>query len=189
MPLVRGHYATSNPEWTLAGRPVGLNRQNMPRMACVNDSAALTSQIMFSTALHLDAGDAVAALSFQSGTVAASSPTNWWFALYDDSATPVLMAQTADQLTAAWAANTVKTLALATPQAIARTGIYYAAVMVKATTAPSLLGVATLSPASAGWLAGDKVLGQNSGSSLTTTAPATIASPSAAAFVPRVVAT
>ncbi|GLZ36217.1 hypothetical protein Lesp02_84040 [Lentzea sp. NBRC 105346] len=190
MPLTRGNYPVTNPQWTLAGKPSGLNRQNLPREDCVTDlDTALTTQVMLSAALHLEAGDIVTNLTFKSGATAANTPTNWWFALYDDSATPALLSQSADQLTAAWAANTVKTLALATPQLISRPGIYYAAIMVKATTVPSLVGVATFAGASAGWLSGDKTLAQTSGAALTTTAPATIATPTAKAFVPRVVAT
>jgi len=189
MPLTRGRYPITDPRWTLAGKPSGILRENISRNDCVTDlTTALTTQVMGSTALHLEAGDLVTNLTFRSGATAAGTPTNWWFALYDDSATPVLLAQTADQLTAAWAADTVKTLALATPQLISRPGIYYAAIMVKATTVPSLIGRTGLAGASAAWLSGDKVLAQTSGSALTTTAPATVATPTTTAFVPRVVA-
>ena len=99
------------------------------------------------------------------------------------------MAQSADQLTAAWAALTAKTLSLATPQLITRSGVYQASIMMKATTPVSLLGVAALADAVSGFVSGDKVLAQNSGSALTTTAPATIATPSAVGFIPRVVVT
>lgn len=190
MPLVRGRYPVTDPQWTIAGKPGGMYRQNVQRQHVISDAAAgLTTQIMLSAALHLEAGDLVTNLSLSSGATAAVTPTNWWFALYDDSATPVLLAQTADQLAAAWAANTVKTLPLATPQLITRGGIYYAAVMVKATTVPSLVGVATLAAGTAAWIAGEKTLAQSSGSALVATAPATIATPTAAPFVPRVVAT
>jgi hypothetical protein len=189
MPLVRGHYPVTNPDWTAAGKPAGVFRQNITRTACVTDnSSALTTQVMFSTALHLEAGDQVTSLSFCSGSTAAATPANWWFALYDDSATPALLAQSADQTSTAWAASTVKTLALATPQLISRAGIYYAAIMVKAGTVPSLVGVTAQVAASTGWGASEKTLSQTSGSSLTATAPATIATPTAVGFVPRVVA-
>jgi hypothetical protein len=190
MPLTRGRYPVTDPQWTLGGKPSGLYRQNMPRLACVTDAVAgLTTQVMASVALHCEAGDVISTLSFGSGATAAVTPTNWWFALYDDSATPALLAQSADQLTAAWAANTIKTLALATPQLISRAGIYYAAIMVKATTVPSLVGATVLAATgSTGWTAAEKTLAQASGSALVATAPATIAAPTATAFVPRVVA-
>ncbi|MEV8031390.1 hypothetical protein [Streptomyces sp. NPDC086182] len=189
MPLTNGRYPAKNAQWMLAGQPGGTYRSNLDRSMSVSDFASLTTQTMQSAALYLQAGDLVTSLTFKSGSTAAGTPTNWWFALYDDSNTPALLAQSADQLTAAWAASTAKTLALATPVAIARTGIYYAAVMVKATTPPSLLGAGTLAGAVSGYVTGDLVLAQNSGASLTTTAPATIATPSAIGFVPRVVAT
>jgi hypothetical protein len=189
MPLTNGRYPSKNREWMLSGQPGSTYRSNLDRAAVVNDFASLTTQTMQSTALYLQAGDLVTNLTFKSGATAAGTPTNWWFALYDDSNTPVLLAQTADQLTAAWAASTAKTLALATPYAVPRSGIYQAAVMVKATTPPSLLGAATVAAAVSGFVTGDLVLAQNSGASLTGTAPATITGGSAIGFVPRVVAT
>lgn len=189
MPLTNGHYPSKRPEWLLSGQPSGMYRSNLERALCVTDSASLTTQVMQSAALYLQAGDLVTNLTFKSGSTAAGTPTNWWFALYDDSATPALLAQTADQLTAAWAAASAKTLALSSPVSVSRSGIYYASVMVKATTTPSLVGAGTVAGAVSGFVAGDLVLAQNSGASLTGTAPATIASPSAVGFVPRVVAT
>lgn len=189
MPLTNGRYASKNPQWMLSGQPSGTSRSNLDRVLCVSDFASLTTQVMQSAALYLQAGDLVTNLTFKSGSTAAGTPTNWWFALYDDSATPALLAQSADQTTGAWAANTAKTLALSAPVTIARSGIYYAALMVKATTPPSLLGAGTVAGAASGFVAGDLVLAQNSGASLTATAPATIATPSAIGFVPRVVAT
>jgi hypothetical protein len=188
MPLVNGRYGPKNPNWLLAGQPAGLSRANIERQLVLNDGAVLTTQVMLATALPLFAGDTVSSLAFSSGGTAAVSPTNWWVALYSDDATPQLLAQSADQLTAAWAANTVKTLSLASAVQIPRTGVYYAALMVKAGTTPSLLGLATLTGAVTGYTAGDKLLTSLSGAALTGTAPGTIASPSASAFVPRVVA-
>ena len=185
MPLVRGRYAVLNPAWLTAGQPAGQDRRNLDRFDADADLAALTTQVMLSVALPLQAGDTVTNLAFKSGATPAGTPTNWWFALYDPAGN--LLAQTANQAAAAWAADTTKTLALATPQGIAAAGVYYAAVMVQATTVPTLVGV-TLGRAalSTGFTAADRVLAQTSGSGLTTTAPATIASPTAVATVPLV---
>jgi hypothetical protein len=189
MPLVNGHYSPVNPEWLADGSPSGFRRSNLPRYLVTNDYTTLTTQVLLSAAIALQAGDTVSALTFKSGGTAAVTPTNWWVALYDDSATPALMGQSADQLTAAWAAVTSKTVSLATPKLIPRSGIYYAALMMKAATPVSLLGVAALVDAVSGFVSGDKVLAQNSGSGLTTTAPATITGGSAVGFIPRVVVT
>ena len=189
MPLGNAHYPNPNPDWALEGSPTAFKRANMDRLRVTSDFAILTTQVMLNVAVVLQAGETVTNITFKSGTTAAGTPTNYWFALYDDSATPALLAQTADQLTAAWAANTAKTLALSAPQTVPRSGVYRAAIMVKATTPPSLLGVATLDVATGGFVSGDKPLAQLSGSSLTTTAPATVASPTAISFVPRVVLT
>jgi hypothetical protein len=165
-------------------------RSNLERNWLTSNAAALTTQVMTSVALPLVAGDIVTNLTFQSGATAAGTPTNWWFALYDTSATPALIAQSADQLTAAWAANTAITLPLSTAYTVTTSGIYYAAVMVKATTVPTLAGVTLQNAASAGAIvSGQSILAQTSGSSLTTTAPATIASPTTVATIPYVVVT
>lgn len=168
----------------------GVHRANLRRTQCAGNLAALTTQVMTSVALFLRAGDVVENLSFMSATTAANTPTNWWFALYSNAATPALLGQSADQLTAAWAANTTKTLELSSPVTISETGVYYAAIMVKATAVPTLVG-ATLHHAnvSGGVLAGESVLARTSGSSLDTTAPATIATPTTVATVPLVIAT
>ena len=146
--------------------------------ATTDVAAALTTQVMTSVPFVLEAGDKVTSISVLSGATAAGTPTNWWFALYDTSATPALISQTADQLTAAWAADTVKTLALATAYTATATGVYWIGIMVKATTVPSLIcKVAGRAAANGALLTGYKVKGQTSGSALTTTAPATIATP------------
>lgn len=190
MPLVRGHYPVTNPEWLRDGSSTGVLRANMSRLQVVSNAAALTTQVMTSVALPLEAGDVVTNLTFISATTAAGTPTNWWFALYDYSDTPALIAQTADQTSTAWAANTAKTVALASAYLVPRSGIYYAAVMVKATTPPTLAGVTLHNAADAGAIvSGQKVLAQTSGSSLTDTAPATIATPTTVATIPYVVAT
>jgi hypothetical protein len=151
-------------------------------------AAALTTQVMTCVGVPLRAGDVITNIAAKSGATAAGTPTNWWFALYSSAATPALLAQTADQTTGAWAANTAKTLALVTPQTILVDGVYYVAIMMKATTVVSLLcAVLPLAGASAGVLSGDATMAETSGASLTTTAPATIASPTSSVNLPYVV--
>lgn len=164
-------------------------RRNLPRTG-LTDSAgdtghvALATGVMTSVPIFLVAGDLITNLSFVSGATAAGTPTAWWFGLYDTQATPALIAQTADQTTTAWAANTVKTVALATAYRVVKTGLHYAAINVTATTVPSLLGTVGVKPV----VTGERNLSQSSGSGLTTTAPATIATPTVKNFVPLAVA-
>ncbi len=184
-----GHYPATDPQWSLNGAPAGMFRANLRRSECGGNLAALTTQVMTAVALYLEAGDTVTNLTFMSGATAAGTPTNWWFALYSTAATPALLAQTADQTSTAWAADTAKTLALAAPYAVTATGIYYAAVMVKATTVPTLIGASIQADASGAVVTGQKVLANTSGSALTATAPGTIATPTTVGTVPYVVAT
>jgi hypothetical protein len=85
-------------------------------------------------------------------------------------------------LTAAWAADTVRTVALASPVTITKSAIYWVGIMVKATTVPSLLGSVGSKPV----ITGEPALAQASGSALTGTAPATITSGTAQRAVPLV---
>ncbi|MDX3582534.1 hypothetical protein [Streptomyces europaeiscabiei] len=179
------HYSTADP-----ASPDTFFRRNLPRVGLYDSAGdtgqvALTTQVMTSVPIYLHAGDVITNVSFRSGATAADTPTNWFFALYSKAATPALLAQTADQTTTAWAANTTKTVALATAQTITESGIYWVGIMVKATAVPTLLGTIA-APAIA---TGERNLSQSSGSSLTTTAPATIATPTAKQFVPYVVLT
>lgn len=176
-----------NDEYLFEGSPSGLLTSNLPRRDATGNLSALTTQVMLSVALPLQAGDVVTNLTFVSGDTAANTPTNWWFALYDPAG--ALIAQTADKTSTAWAANTAKTLPLATAYMVTTPGVYYAAIMVKATGCPTLVGVATQNAVMNGALGlGMKVLAQTSGSSLTTTAPATIATPTTVATIPLVIA-
>lgn len=161
-------------------------RYNIPRAPLdVGDVAIGASGVMLSTPIFLSAGETVTSLTFRSGATALATGTNHWFALYSCDATPALLAQTADQGSAAWAANTTKTLALSAPQTLTRSGFYWAAVMVAASTVPTMVGARYMP----GLVAGERNLGQTSGSSLTSTAPGTIATPTAVQFVPVCVAT
>ena len=179
--------------WANAGDPASPDtflRRNQPRV-CLYDSASDTGQValatgvMTSVPIPLRAGDVITNISVRSGATAANTPTNYWFALYSNAATPALLSQSADQTSTAWAANTTKTLALAAPQTITVDGIYWVGIMVTATTPPTLLG----SVAAPAIVTGERNLSQSSGSTLTTTAPGTIASPTAKQFVPYVVLT
>jgi len=187
MPLANGKYPIKNPAWLQAGQPSGVYRENFPRAQVSTDLAALTTQVMSAVAIPLQAGDVVTNITFKSGATAAGTPTNWWFALYDGAATPNLITQTVDQLTGAWAANTAKTLPLATAYTVTAPGIFYLAVMVKATTVPTLIGFTSFAGAAGGVLTADKALSVTSGSSLTTAATATLASPTNVATVPYAV--
>lgn len=186
-----GGLATLDTAGNLVGNmdlpPTGMLRANLRRSECGGNLAALTTQVMTAVALHLRAGDVITNLTFCSATTAAGTPTNWWFALYDTAATPALLRQTADQTSTAWAANTAKTVALATPYTVPTTGVYYAAVMVKATTPPTLVGASLHTGAAV--VTGQKVLAVTSGSSLTDTAPATLATPTTVGTVPYCAAT
>lgn len=184
------HLPLAFEDWLLGGSSTAIRRESLQRRHLSTDhAAALVTQVMTHVAVPVINGDVITNLTFASGVTAAGTPTNWWFALYTPAG--VLIGQTADQLTAAWAADTPKTLPLASPtNYTAADGILYAAIMVKATTVPSLVG--SLMPRAAvstGFVSGQVRLAGNSGAALTTTAPGTIATPTAQVQVPYCVLT
>lgn len=169
-----------------SGNTVNAVRETIDRRLLNTDVAgALTTQVMLAAAIPLRNGDIITNIAVQFGATAAVTPTNWWFALYSNATTPALLAQTADQATAAIAANALKDIALATPQLITTTGIYYVGIHVKAATVPSLpCRVVATAACNGAILTGYKVLAQTSGSALTDTAPATIATPTTVVNIP-----
>lgn len=114
--------------------------ESIPRNLCNEGNiSGLTSGSLAFQAVYLRAGQVVTNISFFSATTAAGTPTNQFFALY--SAAGVLLAQSANDTTNAWAANTIKTLAMTSPYTVRQSGLYYLALMVTATTVPTLKGV------------------------------------------------
>lgn len=116
----------------------GTLAETVPRNQCVETiSTALTSGTLHVTQIYLRAGLLVSNISYFSASTAAGTPTNQFFALYDGGQLN-LLARSANDTTTAWAANTIKTLAMSTPYTVQATGLYYVGVMVTATTPPTL---------------------------------------------------
>ncbi len=157
-------------------------RSNIPAWACVSDLAATTTDVAIGTRIFLRKGDVVTNLTFVSGATAAGTPTHWFHALYDPDG--ALLKQSADQLTAAWAANTAKKLALSTPQTITVDGWHIAATAMTATTVQTLIGNAPIVTASGAVHTGSKPLGFTFGSALAGVAPATTGTQTAVAKCP-----
>ncbi|RLL68126.1 right-handed parallel beta-helix repeat-containing protein [Streptomyces sp. Z26] len=115
------------------------------RLRVGTSSAAMTSGVLYLVPVWLPKGVAISSISFVSGGTAAGTPTNYWFTLHDKDRKA--LARSADQTTTAWAASTVKTLAIAqttagTASSYTTTyeGLHYLGIMVKATTMPSIAG-------------------------------------------------
>ncbi|QCX81039.1 Plasmin and fibronectin-binding protein A precursor [Streptomyces sp. YIM 121038] len=125
-------------------RPAG-RFETTSRLRCGTSSSAMTSGVLYLVPIWLPKGAVISNLSFVTGGTGVGTPTNYWFTLHDRSR--VALARTADQTTAAWAANTTKTLAIAqTTAGSASTytttyaGLYYLGIMIKATTMPTIVG-------------------------------------------------
>lgn len=160
-------------------------RTNLPRWGLTSVAIAATA-VMTNVKVLLRTGDVITNIGFTSGGTAGATMTAWWVALYDDAATPNKLVQSADQTSTAIGANTNFTLALTAPYTVLRSGIYRAAIMVAASTVPTLLGVTA---AKAGLVTGEAAVSQSSGSALAATAPSTIATPTELVTVPRFVLT
>jgi hypothetical protein len=117
----------------------GAIAETMPRSGPLTNQGVLTLGQLKLVAVYLPAQTTVTSVGWMSGTQAAVAPTNWWFGLY--SSALLGLALTADQTSAAWAANTVKSVALTAPFVTTYTGLHYIGCMVAGGTAPSMYGV------------------------------------------------
>jgi hypothetical protein len=122
--------------------PTGTLAETIPRELCpeVNTTMAATGVINMQ-AIYLTAGQLVSNITISTATTAAGTPTNYFFALYSGLQTaPALLAVSANQTTTAWAANTIKTLAMTTAYRVPTSGNYYIAYAMVATTVPTIKG-------------------------------------------------
>jgi hypothetical protein len=157
-------------DWTL---PTGILRQNMPRyVAMSNALGAPTSGQLTLYAIYLFAGDVVNSIAFTSGATGLSTGSNQWFSLW--SASRAQLGVTSDDTSTAWATGTRKSLNLTTPYTVTSSGLYYAGMVVVATTVPSLTGISSTFPS----ITQAPILGGTADSGLTNpaSAPSTAAS-------------
>lgn len=158
------------PDFTFALGIAGTIAETIPRMLCSEANlSALASGTLYLVAIFLRAGQKVSAISFYSATTAANTPTNQFFALYNQNR--VKVAESDNNLTAAWAANTIKTLNMVTPYVATYTGLYYVGIMITATTVPTMKGSAAKSASQLSGVA--PTLHGSSNTGLTTSVPAT----------------
>ena len=102
------------------------------------NTAVLSSGRLSGQAIWLEAGMTISSISFHSATTAAGTPTNQLFGLFDSSRN--LLRSSTNDTTTAWAANSLKTLALTSTFTTTYSGLYYLGIMVTATTVPTLKG-------------------------------------------------
>lgn len=167
-------YDANGAEYTSAGPIItnlgatGTLAETIPRELCpeVNTTAG-ASGTLFLQAIYLAAGTLVSAITIWSATTAAGTPTNRFFALYDGSRN--LLAQSANDTTNAWSANSKKTLSMTTPYRIPVSGLYYIGLLQTATTIATIKGGTAKT---GGQLAGDApILNGTSSTGLSTTLP------------------
>jgi len=199
--LVRGKYPVTAPFYKVLGANSNATQSNIALRSNVEvvglnaltDGTALTTQVATAVAIPVEIGDIISKVTVFVGATGAGTPTNSWAAIYSGVATtPSLLGQSADGTTAAIAASGAFTFTLSTPilvtAANAPYGYIYASVMVKATTPPTLASATIATAVAYQWYTNAplKMSAIAHGSSLTTTAPATIASGSAQAVTPIV---
>lgn len=158
----------------------------LPRNAGANFANTVAigaSGTLYLTAIEIPylTDNKITSISFRSGAQAAVAPTAWWFALYNSAR--ALVAQTPDQTSTAWGANTTKTVALATPYVFSAftPGLYYVGITMVAGTVINCLGVTEGATDAANI---PPILHGASTTGLTTTAPDPAAAITVAAGVP-----
>lgn len=171
------HYDASGSPYTYTppARPnlgiTGTLAETMPRELCpeVNSTIPTASGTMFMQAIYLTAGQVINNIILSSATTAAGTPTNYIAGIYTSAL--ALVAQTANQTTTAWAANTVKTIALTAAYRVPTSGLYYIGFFMTATTIITMKGGTART---GGQLAGTApILSGTSSTGLTTALPGT----------------
>jgi hypothetical protein len=139
------HYDVTGAPYAYGGPPVanlGLTNciaETIPREICTETNTTVAaSGTLFMQAIYLRAGQLISNITACSATTAAGTPTNYAFGLYDASRN--LLANTANQTTTAWAANTIKTVALTSAYRVPTSGLYYIGYYMTATTVATLKG-------------------------------------------------
>lgn len=198
--LVSGGYAQSNPLRALLGQLANTAQGNLAARSNLEwgignptDGALAATGVACAVPIPVDQGQIISSVSILVGATAEASGTHAFMALYSGIATPALLAQTADDTGAASAAASARyTRSLASSVLItpsnAPYGYVYASVMFTATTVPTAYVMSTPAGINYQWTTnGPLFLSATHGSGLTTTAPATIASPAAKAVAPVVI--
>jgi hypothetical protein len=140
--LIPNTAATEGVSWSLrrsALRPTGSLYATIDRnVSTLNISAALVSQRLHMVAIELPAGLTITSISVVSGTTPGATLVNQVFGLYDASRN--LLRSSVDDTSTAWGANSVKTLNLTSTYLTTVHGLFYIAILVNATTVPTLVG-------------------------------------------------
>lgn len=140
--------AGSPTNFFLPSANTGAKLETVPRYVLTGNGAALTSQKLYCVALPvpLKAGVTYTGIAFFSGGTAAGTPLNQWFTLVNATNLQTLRS-TVDDTTTAWAANSLKRLALSSTLTPAADTAVYLGIMVNATTVPTLISAAGLNGA------------------------------------------
>jgi hypothetical protein len=198
--LIRGRYPVTNPLAKLvglAGNATQANvnvRSNMEwfGLGNITDGALAATGVACAVAIPVEPGDTFTKVSLLVGAQAEATGTHAFAALYSGVATPALLGQSTDNTGAAALAASAKfdftlSSAVTITAATAPGGFIYASIAIAASTIPTAAVVATPTAVGYQWYsAGPLFLSATHGSSLTATAPATIASPAAKAVAPLV---
>jgi hypothetical protein len=199
--LVSGRYPQLNPFQALLGQTGTVVQGNSPARSNLEyfglgnptDGALAGTGVACAVPIPIDVGQIVTKISIFAGATAEATGTHLFAALYSGIAVPALLGQSTDNTGAAAVAASARfdfTLASAvviTP-AMAPNGFVYASIVVVAGTVPTALTVSVPTAVGYQWYTTAPLfLSATHGSALTTTAPATIATPAAKAVAPIVV--
>ena len=200
----RGSYPSSYPFWKALGKAGFAAQGNIAVRSnlewfgpdALTDTGTLVAGtgIQVSVPVPVEVGDEIATVAVVVGGTACSTPTHQFAALYAGHGTaPALLGQSTAITTAAIAASAVYGWTLTSKYIVAPAdcpnGYVYASFCIVATALPSLATVSTATAVSYQWFQNMPIVGVNGvshGSSLSTTAAATIASASALATTPAV---
>ncbi len=148
-------------------KATGYITQSMDRRQTTNVAGLSAGVIQVAGWINVKAGVPITSIAFCSGATAVATPTNQWFGLVD--LADKIVAVTADDGSAAWSANQVKVLSIASgPYTPSVDAILRGLIMVAAATPPSFAGVTGSATANAAMQMAPKSVYRDTGSGRTT---------------------
>lgn len=117
-------------------------RESLDRRIAIGTLGTSTGRI-YGAAIALQRGDVINSLTLLQGGSGQSGATHRWFALLDLNFN--VLGLTADDTSASWTANTLKTLSLTAAYTATYSGLYYGCMASVATTPGSIVGIASQS--------------------------------------------
>jgi hypothetical protein len=138
--LITGLPKSTTGQYGAFWKPAAYYRESLPIDRSLSNISMLTSGTPYLTPIYFYAGEVITTVTFVAGSTPGATLTHQWAAVL--SSARAVLATSNNDTTAAWAAEDPKTFTFGSPYTVLADGFHYIALMVAATTPPTLRGAA-----------------------------------------------